>query len=220
MRLMKTKAWCINAFMQDFIQTYNISEDALNLLCRLVALLTQWQQKFNLVSRSSLENVWHRHIADSYQLYKFIPPSAKNVYDIGSGAGFPAIVLAIISLVDKRKTQFKLIESITKKTVYLNAIKEALVLENVEIINARSESLHLKPADFITARAVANLNKLFALSYPLTDLNTVLIFPKGKTFAQELREAKKYWSFDVRVVKNEVEPEGVVLEIRKLRQKK
>jgi len=205
--------------MEEFLKIYSVSNEAKDLLYRYVSLLVDWQNKMNLVSPKSLQNVWIRHVADSYQLYQHLNADTKVVCDIGSGAGFPAIVLAICSLSDHRRTQFKLIESITKKTLFLNEVKNQLGLKNVEIINDRSENLRLKPADVVTARAVAELSKLFCFALPLINVNTVLLFPKGKSYTQELRDAKVQWSFNFDIVQNQIEPEGVVLRITNLRKK-
>jgi len=199
------------------MQTYNVSRETFKTLSDFVDILTNWQAKMNLVSSKSLPEIWTRHIADSLELYQYLNVDAKRVYDIGSGAGFPAIVLAIAAQGEKRQTSFKLIESITKKTLYLNDVKNKLGLKNVEIINDRSENLKLQPANFVTARAVANLNKLFSLALPLTDKKTVLILPKGKTYQEEIIEAKKIWAFDVIVKKNQVSDDGVVLIVSNLR---
>lgn len=203
--------------MEEFIKTYNVSRETFKTLSDFVDILTDWQAKMNLVSSKSLPEIWTRHIADSLELYQYLNADAKRVYDIGSGAGFPAIVLAVAAQGEKRQTSFKLIESITKKTAYLNDVKNKLGLKNVEIINDRSENLKLPPANFVTARAVANLNKLFSLALPLTDKKTVLILPKGKTYEEEIIEAKKNWVFDVIVKKNQVSDDGVVLIVSNLR---
>ena len=205
--------------MESFMSTYNVSRETFAILSRYVNILDDWQAKMNLVSPKSMAEVWTRHIADSLQLYQHLNSDTKTVYDIGSGAGFPAIVLAIQSMVEQRDIKFKLIESITKKTVYLNAVKNELNLKNVEIINARSENLKLAPADVITARAVAALDKLFALALPLVDKHTVLLLLKGKTYQAEIDEALKHWSFYVKVLPNNIEPEGVILQIANLRKK-
>ena len=199
------------------MQTYNVSRETFKTLSDFVDILTDWQAKMNLISSKSLPEIWTRHIADSLELYQYLNVDAKRVYDIGSGAGFPAIVLAIAAQGEKRQTSFKLIESITKKTLYLNDVKNKLGLKNVEIINGRAENLKLLPANFVTARAVANLSKLFSLALPLTDKKTVLILPKGKTYQEEIIEAKKIWAFDVIVKKNQVSDDGVVLIVSNLR---
>lgn len=207
-------------FMENFISKYNVSRETFDVFSRYINILDEWRQRMNLVSPNSFNEIWTRHIADSYQLYKYLNADTKYVYDIGSGAGFPAIVLAIASQIDGRQTHFKLIESITKKTLYLNDVKEKLSLKNVEIINNRCENLKLKPADVITARAVAELNKLLSFAAPLSDMNTVLIFPKGKSFEQELIEAQKNWRFDVKIDSSEVSNDGVILKISNLRKKR
>ena len=206
--------------MEDFIKTYNVSRETFNILSSFVDILKEWQLKMNLISHNSLPEIWTRHIADSLQLYQYLNADTKNVYDIGSGAGFPALILAIMAAVEKRQICFKLIESITKKTVYLNDVKNRLHLKNVEIINDRSENLKLPPADFITARAVSNLNKLFSYCLPLSGKNTVLILPKGKTFLSEIEEAEKFWNFDADIKKNSVQEDGVVLLVSNLRKKR
>lgn len=206
--------------MKDFMTTYSVSRETFDILSHFVRILTEWQGKMNLVSPKSLEDIWTRHIADSLGLYQYLNGDTNLVYDIGSGAGFPAIVLAVKSMSEHRNTQFKLIESITKKTVYLNDLKERLKLKNVEVINARAENLKMPPADIITARAVAPLDKLLGFALPFTAKETVLLLPKGKTYQQEIIEAKKHWKFDLEILQNMVEPEGVILKISNLRKNK
>ena len=132
--------------MNDFMNTYHVSRETFDILSRYVNILTEWQSKMNLVSPKSLDQIWTRHIADSAQLFAHLNSDSKLVYDIGSGAGFPAIVLAVMSKAEHRDTKFKLIESITKKTVYLNRVKEITGLSNVDILNCRAEKLNKKLA--------------------------------------------------------------------------
>lgn len=205
--------------MENFIKKYNVSRETLSDFQTCVKLLTEWQAKFNLVSTNSLSEVWSRHIADSAQLYQYLEMEKGNVYDLGSGAGFPALVLAIMSRRQKPGLRFKLIESITKKTVYLNAVKQALGLDNVEVINARIEGLNLPPADYITARALTALPKLLTYALPLSSRSTKLIFPKGKNYEQELTEAKKDWNFKLNIQPNSESADGVVLLFENLRRK-
>ena len=202
------------------MKTYNVSRETFKNLNRFVDILTAWNTKMNLVSRNSMADIWTRHVADSFELYQYLNAGAKRVYDIGSGAGFPAIVLAIAANEQMPDLSFTLIESITKKTVYLNDVKNKLGLKNVQIINDRSENLKLPPADFVTARAVAGLNKLFLYALPFASKNTVLILPKGETFLNEVREAENFWNFDLEVKKNSVHETGVVLLVSHLRRKK
>lgn len=206
--------------MENFIEKYNVSRETYQNLETMVSLLCQWQEKFNLVSRNSLADVWTRHIADSAGLFKYLPPEVDSVYDFGSGAGFPGLVLAIMAKDVYPAMHFTLIESITKKTLYLKAVKEALDLNNVTVINARVEELSLSPAGVITARAVASLDKLLNSVFKLSSRQTRLILPKGKSYKMELDEALKKWNFKLSVRKNDESTDGVVLLLENLRRKK
>ena len=202
------------------MKKYDVSRETYQNLATMVEMLRQWQEKFNLVSCNSLPEVWSRHIADSAGLFKYLPDEVDSVYDIGSGAGFPGLVLAIMAKEKHPDTKFVLIESIAKKTLYLNAVKEALNLNNVKVINARAEDLPLPPADVITARAVASLDKLLNCVFKLTTRQTKLILPKGKTYQEELYEDLKKWNFKMSVQKNEESTDGVILLLENLRRKK
>ena len=98
--------------MENFINKYNVSRETYLNFERYVALLKEWQTKFNLVSKNSLEFVWQRHIEDSIQLFNYIPLNSEKLYDFGSGAGFPAMVLAIVAKEKIPHLKFKLIESV------------------------------------------------------------------------------------------------------------
>jgi 16S rRNA (guanine527-N7)-methyltransferase len=205
--------------MESLIQKYNVSRETYDNLTTLVAQLKEWQEKFNLVSRSSLEEVWTRHIADSMQLFSLIPNKAETLYDLGSGAGFPALVLAVMAKELRPDLQITLIESITKKTVYLNHVRTVLNLENVTVINDRTENLKLPAADVITARAVAALDKLLGFAYPLCSRHTEFIFPKGRTYQDEINQARQKWHFDLKIEPNDVSSDGVILRLTHLRRK-
>ncbi len=205
--------------MKNFIDTYNVSRETYQKLERLVALLNEWQAKFNLVSNNSLPEVWQRHIADSAQLFKYLNKRVDSVYDVGSGAGFPALVLAVMAQEQYPRLKFTLIESIGKKTLYLNEVKTVLNLNNVTVLNKRTEDLTLPPADVITARAVASLDKLLGYVFKFTNRQTKLIFPKGKSYHEELETAAKLWNFKLEVCKNETSADGVVLLLENLRRK-
>ena len=98
--------------MKNFIDTYSVSRETYQKLEQLVALLNEWQAKFNLVSNNSLPDVWQRHIADSAQLFKYLNNQVDSVYDVGSGAGFPALVLAVMAQEQYPRLKFTLIEFI------------------------------------------------------------------------------------------------------------
>jgi len=197
------------------MEKYNVSRETYDKLKAYETALKEWQNKFNLVSNSSLDDAWNRHFKDSVQLFKYIPEKAKIMLDFGSGAGFPGMVLAILASEKMPALKVRLIESIKKKTVYLNAVKELCGI-NVQIINDRIENLHTYSADVITSRAMCNLNDLLFYANKFSNRKTVLIFPKGKSYKEELSAARKNWDFECNVFENEINPEGVILVISNL----
>lgn len=201
--------------MERFMEKYNVSRETFLKLKTYEASLHEWQNKFNLVSNASLENAWQRHFEDSVQLFKFIPTSARTMLDFGSGAGFPALVLAIMAQEKLPQLKVKLIESIKKKTLYLNTVKELCQL-NVDVVNDRIENLPAQKVDVITSRAMCNLNDLLKYSLRFTTKQTLMIFPKGRSYQEELDEARRNWKFDCRIEKNEVSDDGVILLINHL----
>jgi len=192
------------------MEKYNVSRETFNRLKIYEASLKEWQNKFNLVSNKSLEDAWNRHFLDSAQLIKYIPENAKKLYDLGSGAGFPGMVLAVIAAEKMPNLKVSLIESIKKKTLYLNTVQK-LCNVKVSIINDRIENLSLKDADVITSRAMCNLADLLKYSYKLANKNTIMIFPKGKTYQEEIERAQKAWKFSC-----QISAEGVILIISNL----
>lgn len=201
--------------MKNFIDTYNVSRETFKLLKDYEASLAEWQKKFNLVSNSSLEDSWNRHFVDSAQLFQYIPEQAKTLLDFGSGAGFPGMVLAIMAADRTPYLNVKLIESTGKKTLYLNEVKKITGVK-VEIINERVEKLPPQKADVITSRAMASLNELLQYTYRFTTPQTVCIFPKGRRYAEEIAEAKKYWNFDCQIHDSLTSLEGKILVISRL----
>ena len=202
--------------MENIIEKYNVSRETISLLKAYEASLIEWQNKFNLVSNTTLEDAWNRHFVDSLQLLPLIPDDAKLLYDFGSGAGFPGMVLAT-ALKDKTPyLKFKLVESIKKKTLYLNFAKDKLGLNNVEIINDRIENLPLEKADVITSRAMCSLTELLNYTYKFSGKKTKCIFPKGKKHQEEITEAKKKWNFNCEIIPSATNAESAILVITNL----
>lgn len=208
----------INFFMNNTIDTYNVSRETLAKLKTYEASLKEWQSKFNLVSEASLADAWGRHFLDSMQLFKLIPEDAKVMYDFGSGAGFPGMVLAIMLNEKTPYLNINLVESIGKKTLYLNEVKK-LTNTKVNIISGRIENIKPEKADVITSRALASLDKLLGYALPFCKKNTKCIFPKGKSYKEEILDAQKHWSFSVQEVPSEQSNEGMILIITNLSQK-
>lgn len=201
--------------MKNFCDTYNVSRETFDKLKHYQSMLIEWQAKFNLVSSNTLEDAWNRHFLDSAQLFSLIPNQAKILYDFGSGAGFPGMVLAIMANEKRPELQVSLIESTTKKTLYLNAVK-AETDTNVTILNERIEKLQLPQADVITSRAMASLTELLGYAYRFCKKESVCIFPKGKKYAEELAEAHKHWKFKCQIIASTQSDEGKILVITDL----
>jgi len=205
--------------MKNIDEILHVSRETFCALKSYQSLLVEWQNKFNLVSSSSLADAWNRHFLDSVQLYEYIPEASQNLIDFGSGAGFPGLVLAVMS---KNRTPYlnvTLVESIKKKTLFLNAVKESLQI-NVRIENQRIENLPQKKYDVITSRALSSLTKLLEYAKPFCKKNTLCIFPKGRSYESELFDAQKKYSFTCEIKDNKISPDGKILLINNIKQLK
>lgn len=206
------------------IKNLGIGEQEYLKLQNFVALLAEWNEKMNLVSKNSFADVWVRHVLDSAQLITYLPKNLKHLVDIGSGAGFPAIVLAILVERIIPEAKLTLVESITKKTVYLNDVVQKLGLKNVEIINDRVENIDkntvFKDVDVITARAVAQLDVLCSYAKHIGNANTKLLLLKGQKWAEEDTLAQNHWQYDLTIYPNKYCLDGVVMELLNLRKKR
>ncbi len=195
-----------------FVQKFDVSRETIARLNQYEALLKKWNSKINLVSRSTLTEVWHRHFADSAQLWTLIPPSAETWLDFGSGAGFPALVIAIIAAEKRPNLTFTLVEGDQRKCAFLLTVVRELDL-SATIEPSRIESLTAQKADVISARAVAPLGQLLDISALHARESTVLLFPKGNSYESELTAAQKHWHIDQEVVRSLTDSSSVILRI-------
>lgn len=153
-----------------------------------IRLLKEWQKAVNLVAPSTLSDIWNRHIIDSAQLFQLIPSTAQCLVDMGSGAGFPGLVLAILNKNNNGPLkEIILIESDTKKSLFLKEVVRVLNLP-VQIINQRIEKIKNIKADVITARALASVSQLLAYARPFYHQTTSCLFLKGKNVDEELEK--------------------------------
>ena len=173
-----------------------------------LALLRKWQKAINLVGAKTLEDPWRRHILDSAQLVPFIPAAAKTLVDLGSGAGFPGMVLAIVAGLDVH-----LVESDGRKCAFLGEVARA-TQSTVKIHNRRVETLELPVPDVITARAFAPLEKLLDLSEKLVGPETLCLFLKGRTADEELTTCSKTWKMSATSHPSRSDIDGKVVELR------
>lgn len=189
----------------------DVSRETLGRLKSYVDHLAQWQSKLNLIGSSEIDHIWDRHILDCAQLIPRIKPIHGPKLDFGSGAGFPGMVLAILGIPD-----FTLIESNTRKCVFLRQAAR-LTETNVDIFEGRVEDYKsTTPAQAITARALAPMDKLLAMAHPLLAADGVCIFLKGQNFKQELTDSRKRWHINVNIHPSESDSSGRILIIKGL----
>jgi 16S rRNA (guanine527-N7)-methyltransferase len=194
----------------EFTFETQVSRETLDRLTTYVNLLTEWNERLNLVAPSTIPDVWRRHILDSAQLAPLIPPDAKTIVDLGSGAGFPGLVLAIM-LAECPGLKVNLVESIQKKCRFLEAVIAATGAP-AEVHAARAEDMRLK-ADVVTARAVAPLDRLLAMAHPFFRPGTIALFLKGRSLNDELTLATKSWTLESTPIPSRSDPSGTVLRV-------
>ena len=204
-----------------FTKAFGVSRETTARLETYAALLKRWQKTFNLVAPSTLDDVWHRHFADSAQLWVHRPDGAKSWIDIGSGAGFPGLVLAILAA-DVGGTQYTLVESDSRKAAFLREVARETGVA-VDILCARIESpeTHSKvnAVDCVTARALAPLPRLFALAEGCFSSSTVGLFLKGRGAQVDRDAALVVWDFESEVVPSVTESGSAIVVVRRLRRK-
>lgn len=203
-----------DAFGPDaFAAASGVSRETLDRLKTYAAMLEDWNARHNLVSKASLADLWRRHFWDSAQLAPLIPPVAQSFVDLGSGAGFPGLVLA--ELLRERKPRIVLYEATAKKCRFLEAVAERLGLA-IDIRNSRIEDAQRERFDVVTARACAPLGTLLSYAHTFWGKGTTGFFLKGQNVEAELTEAHKYWRIITQRHPSRSDPSGVILEIREL----
>ena len=182
-------------------------------LTKYVDFLIEYNNKINLIGKSTINDIWDRHITDSLQLAKNIDNYNIKIADLGSGAGLPGIPLSIIGI-----KEVHLFEKSVRKCEFLEQAKN---FSNNKII-VRNENLNeIKKENFdiIVSRALADLNTLLHFSKNLSTKSTKLLFLKGKKIYNEIEEAKKYWHFDYKLIDSITSNEGKIIEITSFAEK-
>ena len=191
----------------------NVSRETRARLEIYEALLRRWQRRTNLISAASLPVLWTRHFLDSAQLVPLLADDrSRHTIDVGSGAGFPGMVLAIID----GERRISLVESNGKRCAFLREVAEATGTA-VSVIEGRLEDKQvqatLAPAGTIVARACAPLVELLGLVFPVLETHTYCIFPKGRRYRSELEAARRKWKFRVEIVPSRTAAEARILRI-------
>jgi len=194
----------------------NVSRETLQRLETYAALLAKWQAKINLVGPATLPDLWHRHFLDSAQLLNFLPRGGGGtLVDLGSGAGFPGLVLAILT-----DFQVQLVDSDQRKCAFLRQVAlECGVLDRLTIHAKRIEQVTGIAADVVTARACAPLDELLGLAVPLVGEKGTCLFLKGAQVEEELTQAQRRWTMRLERRASITDPAGNLLVITHLKRK-
>lgn len=205
---------------ERFARRFNVSRETIERLRIYEALLKQWQRAVNLVAPKTLEHVWQRHFADSAQLLAHAP-RAKTWLDLGSGAGFPGLVVAICAA-NRDNSLVHIIESNAKKCAFCQEVVRETGC-SVEIHNARIESRGIEDkliaADIVTARALAPLDRLYELAAPYLRCGATGLFLKGRQVERELGIAAKNWRCEVFLHPSVTGARARIVEVKSLRRK-
>ena len=188
------------------------SRDRLESLTRL---LQKWNPAINLVAPQSLPDVWQRHIADSAQLFAYRPSGAGTWLDLGSGGGFPGLVIAILAKDEAPTLRVELVESDQRKCVFLQTAARDLGL-SVTITRSRIEALMPRNADVVSARALARLGRLCRYAAPNLAPTGICLFLKGTGLNEEVAEARKTFKFDLDIFPSAADNAGTVVRIEGL----
>lgn len=205
---------------EAFRSTFGVSRETVEKLITYEAMLRRWQKTINLVAPSTLDDMWQRHFADSAQLIALAPTGARTWLDLGSGAGFPGLVLAILS---SGSTRYTLVESDNRKAAFLREVARETSTP-VDILCTRIENPETRAkvgeVDCVTARALAPLPRLAPLVAPyLASPASVGLFPKGREVTAEIEEAARTWQFEFELKPSLTDADGRVLLLRALKPK-
>ena len=195
---------------EGFATQSGVSRETLARLETYAELLRRWSARINLVGANTLADLWRRHFLDSAQLLAHVPPGTQSLIDLGSGAGFPGLVLAILGV-----SGVELIEADARKCAFPREAAR-LAAAPVTIRNARIEAVPSRIVDVVTARGCAPLDRLLQLARPFIGPDTVCLFLKGEQAAQELTAAGQAWTMDATCHDSRSDPRGVILCLKRV----
>ncbi|PYF11880.1 16S rRNA (guanine527-N7)-methyltransferase [Rhodobacter viridis] len=198
-----------------FAAHFDVSRETIQLLEQLEALLRKWNSAINLVSPNTLSEIWSRHFLDSAQLLDMLDTTPERWGDLGSGGGFPGLVVGVLAKERFPDMKLTLVESDKRKAAFLaNAVRDLGIFAKVEPM--RIEMLGPLHADVLSARALASLDLLLGFAERHLSPDGIALFPKGNRWREEVALAKQKWSFDCEQKPSATDPESVVLKIKGL----
>ena len=190
-----------------FLAAWPVSRETEARLERYAQLLRVWNQGLSLISQSTTDLIWTRHFLDSAQLAPLFPNPDDSIVDVGSGAGFPGLVLAIMGL-----PRIHLVEHNMRKIAFLKTVAAELSL-NVEIHGLKAEAEKPFQAVAVTARALKPLDQLLGMVRNFVGPQTVCVFPKGRNAEVELTEAQRHWRMDVERFPSRTSPDSTIFRL-------
>jgi len=193
----------------------DVSRETLEKLQHFSQLVEKWTAKINLISKPSVPEMWERHILDSLQIYSHAP-NASHWVDLGSGGGFPAIVVALMSQQEERATKFTLVESDQRKCAFLRTAIRELEL-NATVANARIEAIDPLEADVLSARALSDLTSLLGFADRHLSPSGTALFPKGENWRAEDAAAKETWAYTCDAIQSQTNPSAAILKIKEIK---
>lgn len=188
----------------------NVSRETFDQLGAFCQIVKKWNPAINLVSKADSLNLWNRHLLDSAQMFDLIPMTATNLCDLGSGGGFPGVVFAIMAAEMRPQLAITLVESDRRKSVFLSEAVRMLGLK-VKVLTERIDELAPQHADVVSARALAPLSALCGFAVRHMAPLGIAIFPKGRTSAQEIIDAKAQFRFQLESRQSLVDAEACIL---------
>ena len=199
--------------MKPILAGVHVSRETIDRLEVHRDLLKKWNSKINLVSPGTIENSWERHVCDSAQLVSHIDGEVERWTDLGSGGGFPGLIVAAIVKEKYPETRVTLVESDQRKCAFLRVAGDAMDLD-VQVIPKRIENLPPSDSQILSARALAPLEKLLSFASLHLNHKGIALLPKGQNWQKEVVEAQRRWRFKYKNHTSVTDPKAAILEIR------
>lgn len=197
---------------EEFASTLNVSRETLARLMTYETTLRKWNPRINLVAQSTLDDLWARHFMDSAQVFDLRPEGATTWLDLGTGGGFPGVIVAILAAQKAPDLHVTCVESDTRKATFLRTVLRETGVSGT-VFSKRIEALEPQNADVISARALAPLSVLLDFSEMHRAPSGTALFLKGAEHENEITEALESWAFEVDKIPSKTNPEAAILRI-------
>ncbi|WP_347400766.1 MULTISPECIES: 16S rRNA (guanine(527)-N(7))-methyltransferase RsmG [Commensalibacter] len=197
----------LDGYIKNYPFLKSVSRETIEKLEIYISLLQQWNKKINLVSQQGMDQVWKRHVYDSFQLIRYLDSSVKSIADLGSGGGFPGLILALSTDIP-----VILIESDMRKTIFLREVLRQTKTQ-ATVLCQRIENVNAISADVVTARALTSLTQLLKFSKNILNKNGYCLFLKGRSVNLEIEEAQKNWKINYKTFSSQTNADGVIVKI-------